>query len=140
ALWAKARGGRFVFACAHDFDALPRSPFLSNPRDRFFYLWGLRHADVVLAQSEGQVRAFRESFGIDAVRVRNVVDVPDAPRPEGGADRVLWVGTLKVDKRPEWVLGAARALPAVRFTIAGGPPPPPGTDDAARALASDAAA
>lgn len=140
ALWARAHGRKFVFACAHDFDALPKSPFLANPRDRFFYLWGLRHADTVLAQSEDQVRAFRSNFGITAVRVRNVIDVPEVPRPEAGADRVLWVGTLKADKRPEWMLDAARALPGVGFTIAGGPPPPPMPGDAARALAARAAA
>ena len=42
---------RIVFACAHDFDTLPASPFLPNPRDRWLYRRGLRHADVVLAQS-----------------------------------------------------------------------------------------
>jgi len=139
ALWAKANGRRFVFACAHDFDTLPRSPFLTNPRDRFFYLWGLRHADTVLAQSEDQVRALEANFGIDAVRVRNVVDVPQAARADTAADRVLWIGTLKADKRPDWVLAAARALPGVPFTIAGGPPPPPMPDDAARALSAAAA-
>jgi glycosyltransferase involved in cell wall biosynthesis len=139
ALWAKANGRRFVFACAHDFDTLPRSPFLANPRDRFFYRWGLRHADTVLAQSADQVRALKANHGIDAVRVRNVVDVPPAARPEAPADRVLWLGTLKADKRPEWVLEAARALPGVPFTIAGGPPPPPMPDDAVRALSSEAA-
>ena len=129
ALWARARGRRFVFASAHDFDSLPRNPALGNARDRFLYRWGLRHADVVLAQSEAQADAFRRNHGITAPVVRNVIEVPAVPRPEEGADRVLWLGTVKADKRPAWVLDAARALPAVHFTLAGGPPPPPMSGD-----------
>jgi glycosyltransferase involved in cell wall biosynthesis len=125
ALWARARGRRFVFASAHDFDSLPQNPFLGNPRDRFLYGWGLRHADVVIAQSEAQADAFRRNHGIIAPVVRNVIEVPAVPRAEEGADRVLWLGTVKADKRPGWVLDAARAIPSVRFTLAGGPPPPP---------------
>jgi glycosyltransferase involved in cell wall biosynthesis len=125
ALWARLHGKRFVFACAHDFDALPASPFLSNPRDRWLYRWGLHHADRVLAQSAPQAAAFRAHHGITAPVVRNVVEVPVVPRSEDGAERVLWLGTMKPDKRPEWALDAARALPELAFTIAGGPPPPP---------------
>jgi glycosyltransferase involved in cell wall biosynthesis len=139
ALWARARGRRFVFACAHDFDTQSRSPFLPGPRDRWLYLWGLRHADRVLAQSAHQQDALREHFGIAATVVPNVIEVPAAARPEAGAEGVLWVGTLKADKRPGWMLDAARACPAIRFVIVGGPPPPPALDDTARTRAAAAA-
>jgi glycosyltransferase involved in cell wall biosynthesis len=129
AMWARAKGRRFVFASAHDFDSLPENPFLANARDRWLYRWGLEHADVVLAQSEAQAEAFRLHHGITAPVVRNVIEAPAAPRAEEGADRVLWLGTVKADKRPGWVLDAARALPSVHFTLAGGAPPPPMSDE-----------
>ncbi len=139
AMWARARGRRFVFACAHDFDTKPKSPFLTNARDRWFYLWGLRHADRVLAQSALQVASLRTHFGIEAALVKNVIEVPADPRPEAGADRVVWLGTVKADKRPGWVLDAARALPETSFVLAGGPPPPPMSDrDFAQARAEAA--
>jgi len=137
ALWARARGRRFVFACAHDFDTLPASPFLSNPRDRWLYRWGLRHADVVLAQSALQQESLRVSHGIEAQLVKNVITVPPAPRLEPEVARVLWLGTVKEDKRPRWMLKAARALPGIRFVIAGGPPPPPMSDQHHRALGAE---
>jgi glycosyltransferase involved in cell wall biosynthesis len=140
ALWARARGRRFIFACAHDFDTLPASPFLANPRDRWLYRHGLRHADRVLAQSAFQAAELERHHGIRATLVRNLVDLPAAPRAEAEADGVLWLGTMKADKRPAWALDAARALPGTRFVLAGGPPPAPMPDDCWRAVQAAARA
>ena len=139
ALWARRHGKRFVFACAHDYDVLPRSPVLASPRDAWLYRHGLHAADVVLAQSEDQVAALDKNHGIRAALVRNVVELPSLSRPEAVADSVAWVGTVKPEKRPSWILDAAAALPHVRFVVAGGPPPPPSSDAAFRAFRASAA-
>jgi glycosyltransferase involved in cell wall biosynthesis len=128
ALWAGAHGRRFVFACAHDFDTWKRSPVLTNPRDRFFYRLGLHRADRVLAQTTAQAEALRTHHGIAAAVVRNLVPLPAPPRDPKAADRVVWLGTVKDEKRPGWIVDAARALPDVGFTLAGGPPPLPASD------------
>jgi glycosyltransferase involved in cell wall biosynthesis len=138
ALWARGNGKRFVFACAHDFDTLPASPVLTDARARFFYRWGLHHADRVLAQSESQAEALVRNHGITAKVVRNVIPLPASARPSGAADSVVWLGTIKAEKRPTWVLEAARALPHVRFVLAGGPPPPPMPDTEARIMKEEA--
>jgi glycosyltransferase involved in cell wall biosynthesis len=134
ALWAGAHRRRFVFACAHDFDTLPRSPALGNPRDAWLYRMGLHRADVVLAQSRAQAEALARNHRLEARVVRNVVPLPAAPRPDAAADAVVWVATIRPQKRPEWILAAARALPAARFVVAGGPPPPPAGDAHPRAF------
>lgn len=141
ALWAGLHHRRFVFACAHDYDVLPKSPALvGSPRDRWLYRQGLHRADVVLAQSEAQIRGLAQHHGIAARVVRNVIEMPAAPRPDAAADAVVWLGTVKPEKRPEWILEAARALPHVRFVVAGGPPPPPSPDAAFRAFGEAARA
>ncbi|MEO6462238.1 MAG: glycosyltransferase family 4 protein [Candidatus Eisenbacteria bacterium] len=134
ALWARRHGRRFVYACAHDYDVLARSPVLRNPRDAWLYRHGLHAADRVLAQSEEQVAALAANHGLDAVLVPNVIDLPRVTRPDAAADAVVWVGTVKPEKRPEWILAAAAALPGVRFVVAGGPPPPPASDAAYRSF------
>lgn len=139
ALWARRHGRRFVFACAHDYDVLARSPVLTNPRDAWLYRHGLHAADAVLAQSEEQVAALARNHGLRAGLVRNVIELPPVARPEAPADAVVWVGTVKPEKRPTWILDAARALPHVRFVVAGGPPPPPSSDAAYRAFRQAAA-
>ena len=133
ALWARARGRRFVFACAHDFDTLPRSPVL-NVRERMLSRWGIRHADRVLAQSAYQAESLMKHHGVTAPVVRNLIPVPAEPRGFEGADRVVWLGTVKPEKRPEWMLAAARRLPGTGFTVAGGAPPPPAPDGLLREL------
>jgi len=138
ALWARAHGRRFVFACAHDFDTVRPNPALGNPRDRWLYGYGLAHADRVLAQSEEQVEALGRNYGLHASLVRNVIPLPAGTRPEAGADAVVWVGSVRPEKRPEWVLAAARALPGVRFLVAGGPPPAPASDATYRAFRAEA--
>jgi glycosyltransferase involved in cell wall biosynthesis len=134
ALWARTRGRRFVFAAAHDFDALPKLPALTNPRDRALFRLGLRSAWRVLAQSEEQARAFFEHHGIRAAVVRNLIEIPAEPRPDARADAVVWLGTVKREKRPGWMVEAASRLPDVRFVVAGGAPPPPADDAELRSL------
>lgn len=139
ALWARGQGRRFVFACAHDLDTARPNPALSNPRDRWLYDWGLHHADRVLAQNEVQVEALARNHGIEAALVRNVIPLPACTRRDESADAVVWVSSVKPDKRPEWILAAARALPDVRFVVAGGPPPAPASDAPYRAFREAAA-
>ena len=139
ALWAHQHGRRFVFACAHDYDVRARSPALGNPRDAWLYRHGLRAADRVLAQSEEQVAALAANHGIRAALVRNVIVSPAVARPDSATDAVVWLGTVKPDKRPEWMLEAAARLPHVRFVLAGGPPPRPSSDAPIRAVRAAAA-
>lgn len=138
-LWARRHGRRFVFACAHDYDVRARSPALRNPRDAWLYRYGLRAANLVLAQSAEQVAALDTNHGIGAALVRNVIVSPAVARPDSGADAVVWLGTVKPDKRPEWMLEAATRLPHVRFVLAGGPPPRPSSDAPYRAVRGAAA-
>ncbi len=140
ALWARLRGRRFVFACAHDFDVLPRSPALPGARDRLLYRYGLHHANRVLAQSAFQRDGLARHHGLTATIVRNLIELPPGPRDDAAADAVVWVGTVKPAKRPEWILDAAALLPHVRFVVAGGPPPAPMSDKPFRAFAASAAA
>lgn len=140
ALWAQAHRRRFVFACAHDYDVLPRSPFLGNPRDAWLYRHGLRHADVVLAQSAAQVEGLTRHHARESTVVRNVIPLPAVSRPDGDADAVVWLATVKPEKRPEWILAAAAALPHIKFVVAGGPPPAPASDAACRAFGEAARA
>src|SRR5262249_19651767 len=83
---------------------------------------------------------FREQYGIESRLVRNLVELPESPaNPVANAD-VVWVGTYKAAKRPDWFLTLARAHPRLRFVMCGVVPPPPASPacwDAARRAASE---
>ncbi len=121
---ARSRGAAFVFAAAHDHDALRSLPLLPNPRDRWWQRRALRGAAVVIAQSEVQRGLFRSEWGREATVVRNLVELPPSPA-DGAGDAVVWVATYKPAKRPEWFIELARALPQHRFVMCGVVPRPP---------------
>lgn len=89
---------------------------------RFLYAWSLRHADLVTVQSREQERLLLENFAVQGVLVPNGIAIPPFPEamPVTSHD-VAWASTVKPVKRPDRLLEIARALPARRFIVAGGP-------------------
>jgi glycosyltransferase involved in cell wall biosynthesis len=137
ALFARARGRRFVFMAAHDDDFLLRTIHTGRIRNLEFRQ-GLAGADAVVVQTERQRALALARFRRRAEIVPNAVEIPPfCPPPGEGA---LWIGMLRPEKRPEALLQLADALPGVRFTVVGGAPPAgaPGAE-AARAFLRDAA-
>ncbi|MFB4205216.1 glycosyltransferase [Arhodomonas sp. KWT2] len=83
----------------------------------------LRRADAVMAVSEG-MRTLAAADGAPAVRVTGTpLGPPFLNRPvrpaSGRLEAVLFVGRLAAEKSLPEVLAAARALPGIRFSIAG---------------------
>ena len=123
ALWCRRQRRRFVFVVMLDSDCDPKLPYLSTWRERACYRAGLKRTDLVIAQTEHQVRLLHEWQGIPATVVR----------PCGGADhtgcggvkapqgrpRVLWLGRFAYQKRLEWLWELARRRPQYDFDVVG---------------------
>ena len=54
ALYCRLYKKKLIFAAAHDTDFIPDKIRLNSARDKLLYLYGLRHADAVVVQSENQ--------------------------------------------------------------------------------------
>ena len=122
AAFARRHGRRVVFRIAHDLDCDPQRLLIRFWRDRKLYEWGLRRADVVLAQSEQQRAALKAHYGLDS-RVAAMLVEP-AARDLGFVPRdvpVLWVNNLRPFKRPDLALALAERLPHLRLHMIGGP-------------------
>lgn len=122
ARFAQAHGRRVVFRIAHDTDCEPDRLLIPYWRDKKIYEYGLRRADVVLAQSVQQARALKANYGLESRLAAMLVDAPE--RQLGFAERdvdVLWVNNLRPFKRPELALQLARLLPELSFHMIGGP-------------------
>jgi len=94
------------------------------PWERWLARYGLRHADVIVAQTRDQQRLLREHQGLDSVLIRNIwaVDegrnVPPADPPE-----VFWAASVQELKRPDIFLEVAQKLKDIRFCMAAAPAP-----------------
>jgi len=123
AFYARRRGAQFAFAAACNADLLCRLPGASRlPRSqRWTAAYGLRHADLLLAQSEEQQEIVATHWGRLAPLMRNVWPGPYGVADEEQDQVVLWVGGMRPVKRPELALELAQRLPDLQFTIVGGP-------------------
>lgn len=94
-------------------------------RERIIYRYGLRNVDKILVQTTTQADLLRSEYGREA----DLLPMPcadmsggelSATPPEAAAEqRVVWVGRLSKEKRPDWLLEVARACPAVQFDVIG---------------------
>jgi glycosyltransferase involved in cell wall biosynthesis len=138
AWWAGRHGRRFVYSVASDMDCDRALPDLRTRRERALYLYGLRRADRVIAQTETQVRMLWESFGVRSSAIpmpcMGPVENEFVPPSWDPAGRVLWVGRICPVKRPDRFLEVADACPDVAFDMVG----PLGDDAYAAAIAREA--
>ncbi len=132
-LLARATGRPALFRGGHDDDFLWQT-IHRGAWGRFLFRRSLRRASVVIAQTERQRDLARAFAGVEATVIPDAVAPPPEVPPPG--DGVLWVGMLRPEKRPGWLLDLARALPRARFTVVGGAPAPglPGAAEAAAFL------
>ena len=127
---AHARHAAFVQGTAADHDARRTFPLLNNPRDRWWARRSIRGAAAVIAQTEVQRRLYETEFGVASEVIPNLVELPARAADPGVDGAIVWLGTYKPSKRPEWFLELARRLPERRFVMCGVIPVPPETRDA----------
>jgi glycosyltransferase involved in cell wall biosynthesis len=113
---------RFIFAVAHDYNCMAHPPFPLARHAHALYCYGLRRADLIVAQTATQRRLLFENFGLESIVIPN--SVPDG---SDGADaatsgqnkRLLWIGAFTPVKRLELLLDVAEQLKNRQFDIVG---------------------
>jgi glycosyltransferase involved in cell wall biosynthesis len=113
-------GKRSIYAAACDTDFIPGQESLRFARDRWLFERALAKVDAIIVQNETQQRDCRENHHRRSILIPSCYASPaDAPAAVG--DCVLWVATMRPDKRPDILLELARRLPHRRFVMVGGP-------------------
>lgn len=121
AMFCRRYGRKMVLRIASLLDCNPKTLCIQYSRDRKLYAYGLKHADIVLAQTADQQRALAEHFGRESTVAPSVSDTIAQRLPFAQRDiDILWVGNLRGLKQPELLLQLARALPHLKFEMAGG--------------------
>lgn len=118
--WFCKRHGRiFVYGAGSNTDFSSRQVRIDNVRDRLLYFWGLRHADGIIVQNEGQAKSCREVLNREAIVIPNSIEPQNSGRPRQ-AETIVWIGALRRVKRPEIFLEMVRRLPQYSFVLIGG--------------------
>jgi glycosyltransferase involved in cell wall biosynthesis len=132
--YARRKGARFIWHVASDADVGRaridwRRNRLSAPLrylDDRVSEYGVRRADVIVAQTRFQALKLGENFGLDGIEIIPNWHPDVADRGKEGKEKlkVLWLGNLKWVKRPDLFLALAKQLedmPDVEFLMAGSP-------------------
>ena len=121
--FCRRHGKRSVYAAASNMDFVPGvGGQIRYARDRWLYRRGLALVDRIVAQNEAQRATCHATHGREALVIPSCYEPPAAAGAGmGGADRVLWVGTIRAGKRPGLLLELAARLPHRRFVMVGGP-------------------
>jgi len=116
---------RFLFWIGSNTDPTCKIRGMSRVRwwERGLAWHGMKEADAIIAQTEGQRELVREHLGRDAFIVHNIWPYETAVREPPAEPLVLWVANFRSVKRPEMVFEIARRLPDIKFLMVGGPVP-----------------
>ena len=113
---------KVIFRVASISDCSPKTLRLRFARDRYLYRYGLRRVDLALAQTSEQQQLLKENYGVNSTVVASMRDSAGRCRPFAERDLdVLWVGNIRMLKRPDLLLDLARRMPQRTFEMAGGP-------------------
>ena len=125
ALWCRRNGKKFVYSVAALADCDATLPLMHTRRERFLYRLGVRLADDVIVQTRTQHQMLQEGFSRDS----RVIPMPsagpgaqeltDRDFPWGTKQRILWVGRLCKEKRPDRLLELAQKCPDLDFDLVG---------------------
>lgn len=125
ALWCRHRRKRFVYSSASDLDCTPGLPDMKKWRVRVLYRYGLMHADRIVVQTRKQKSMLCDGFGLESTVLPMPCPGPSAAEyqapepPRYDSCRILWVGRICPEKRPERLLELARLCPEMHFDVVG---------------------
>jgi glycosyltransferase involved in cell wall biosynthesis len=124
AMFCRAQRRGFIYRVASDADCDRRRTLVKSSiylREQKMYEYGLRRADVILAQTEHQRHLLRANYGANSELARMIVEFGNAQVPfEERHIEALWVSNLRPLKRPDILFDLASRLAALRFHMAGG--------------------
>jgi len=118
-LFCKLKRKKFIFAAGSDThfqkEGLDKMGLIS----RFIYKSSSRLASVIIVQNSFQKEKAKELFGIDAIIIKNLMELPEGISIKCNNPIVLFIGSIIEYKQPEIFIELARAVKATKFYIIG---------------------
>ena len=119
ALFCKINNKKLVFRIAHDTDCVPGKELINFQRDKKIYRYGLKKANLVVAQSAQQKALLNHHYKIDSPIINMAVETPSGDVLDRDID-ILWVNNIREFKRPELLIELAKMNSHLHFVMIGG--------------------
>ncbi|MGM0494880.1 MAG: glycosyltransferase family 4 protein [Armatimonadota bacterium] len=123
ARWCRGSDRRFILWMASITDPVCDAPRQSRlpGHERWLARYGLRNADVIVAQTKDQQQLLADRHARESVLIRNLFEpAAEIEPPSSDPPIVFWAATMRRLKRPHLFLDIAHALPELQFVMAGG--------------------
>ncbi len=118
-LFCKLKRKKFIFAAGSDShfkkEELKKMGFLFW----FIYKLSSKLSYIFIAQNSFQKEMAKELFGIDAIIIKNLMELPEEISIKRGKPLILFVGSILGYKQPEIFIELARALKNTKFYFIG---------------------
>jgi len=80
-------------------------------------LYGIRRADLIIAQHQEQRELLKKNYGLDSIVIPNCHNVPEGPFKKINPPMVTWIANIKRLKQPEIFLKLAEKLRDLKVTF-----------------------
>ena len=123
AIFCRLFNRKIVFWGQMSFDANPGLRNL-NSFAGLLQDWGVKHADIVIAQTREQQSGFLKNYGIHSKIVPSIATQLNGPKKENKLSKkprkidVLWAGNSEPKKRYEVIVELAKLMPEIKFALA----------------------
>lgn len=118
-IYAKLYKKKVIYCGADDRDFNPKQLRLPTFRDKFLYIFGVKHADAVIVQNKRQQFLLEKHFKRQGQIIHNAF--PDINEEISRGETILWVANIRRKKQPELFLDLAKRFPQESFVMVGGP-------------------
>ena len=120
-LWCRYQRKKFVFGLASEMDCAAKSFLMTNFRERYLYLLGLKLADIVIAQTKQQqdLLELNHSKASHILRNSGAMEEVSDSWPNRENREILWIGRISPEKRFEWLLDLAERCGYLKFVVVG---------------------
>lgn len=116
----------FLFSASSDND-VSINLFLKSVKDlkNLFFRFGVEYCSMVICQTNQQRNLLNQILDKEVVVIKNFYPFPKIfkKKRDSSTVKILWVGGLRKEKRPDLFLKLAKFFPDFKFCLVGGPTP-----------------
>ena len=88
---------------------------------KIIFRYGVKNCDMVICQTNQQKNLLKQTLGKEGKIIKNLYPLQKivSKQRDSQIEKILWVGRIRKEKRPEIFLKLAKCFPSIKFTMLG---------------------